>query len=111
MKQKIKQFLDTTKIDTGLLVLRLGIGLQLTLHGWPKMMGGPDKWAKLGANMSLVGLDFAHGFWGFMAAFAEFGGGLLILLGFFTRPAAVLAGFTMFVAAFSGTFVFTAGNI
>ena len=27
-----------------ILILRLGIGFMFILHGWPKFIGGPDKW-------------------------------------------------------------------
>ena len=37
-------------------------------------------------------------FWGFAAGFAEFGGGLLLLLGLFFRPACLLLLVTMVVA-------------
>lgn len=83
----------------GFLILRLGLGIMFVIHGLPKIMGGPDKWAELGGVMGLVGIKFAPAFWGFMAAFAEFGGGLLLILGFLFRPACVLLAFTMFMAA------------
>jgi putative oxidoreductase len=69
------------------------------LHGYPKLMGGPDKWESLGGNMDNIGINFAPVFWGFMAAFAEAIGGLMLLLGFLTRPACVLLFITMVVAA------------
>lgn len=94
----VKKHIFGSSVDIGLLVLRLGIGIQLALHGWPKISGGVDLWEKLGAKMSMVGIDFMHTFWGFMAAFAEFGGGILLMLGWFTRPAAFLAAFTMIIA-------------
>jgi putative oxidoreductase len=85
--------------ETGILVLRIGIGIMFILHGYPKLMGGPDKWESLGANMGNVGIGFAPVFWGFMAAFAEGVGGLLLLLGLLTRPACLLLFITMVVAA------------
>lgn len=97
---KIRKHLTGSHINAGLLILRIGIGVQMILHGWPKMSGGPGKWSALGENMALIGIDFAPTFWGFMAAFAEFGGGILITLGLFTRPASFLLAFTMLVAAF-----------
>ncbi len=83
----------------GLLVIRLGVGISfMVFHGYKKIIGGPEKWEKLGRNMTELGIDFAPVFWGFMAAFAEFAGAALLILGLFTRPAAALLAFTMLVA-------------
>lgn len=62
-------------------------------------MGGPDTWAFLGGTMENFGITFAPVFWGFMAAFAEFFGGIALMLGFFHRIAALMLTFTMIVAA------------
>ncbi len=84
----------------GLLVLRLGIGISfIYLHGWGKISSGPDKWEGLGEVMENIGIHFWPVFWGFMASLAEFGGGILLVLGLFTRPAALMMAFTMFVAS------------
>lgn len=85
--------------DTGLLILRIGIGAMFMLHGAPKLFGGPKVWTKLGSAMSNVGVDVAPVFWGFMAGFAEFGGGLLLALGAYFQPAVLLLFITMVVAA------------
>jgi putative oxidoreductase len=86
-------------VDTGLLVLRVGIGIMFLLHGAPKLFGGPSKWTGVGGAMGNLGITFMPAFWGFMAGLAEFGGGLLLILGLFVRPAAAFLIFTMFVAA------------
>lgn len=85
--------------DVGLLILRVGIGVMFMIHGVPKLMGGPEKWAMLGGTMKSIGIDFAPAGWGFMAAISESGGGMLLALGFFTRPACFLLLNTMIVAA------------
>lgn len=85
--------------DFGLLVMRAGLGAMMLLHGYPKLFAGPEKWGKLGGAMANLGITYAPEFWGFMAAFAETIGGALLLIGFFTRPAALLLFFTMLVAA------------
>lgn len=95
----MKNLFKTYMPDLGLMIIRVALGLQMMLHGWPKMAGGTEKWAKLGQKMALLGLDFAHTFWGFMAAFAEFGGGLLLALGLFFRPSLLLLIITMLVAS------------
>ena len=85
--------------DAGLLALRIGIGLMFILHGYPKLLGGIEKWEGLGNKMSFVGIDFFSVFWGFMAAFSETIGGLLFALGLFFRPASFLLLCTMVVAS------------
>lgn len=85
--------------DFGLLLLRVGIGIMFMLHGWPKIAGGPEKWTALGGALETFGIYFAPGFWGFMAAFAEFFGGLFFALGLFWRPTLLLLVITMIVAA------------
>ncbi len=87
--------------DAGLLVLRVGLGGAMVVHGWPKLMGGPALWTKLGGAMGTFGIHFAPALWGASAAIAEAVGGLLLVIGLGTRPAAAALAFTMFVAASS----------
>jgi putative oxidoreductase len=94
----IWMFLDKYK-NIGLLILRLGIGGMFIFHGAPKFFGGPERWENLGAAMAVFGIRFAPTVWGFMAAFAEFAGGICVILGFFFRPACMLLTLTMIVAA------------
>jgi putative oxidoreductase len=82
----------------GLLLLRVGIGVMFILHGLPKLMGGPEMWAGVGGVMSKVGLGFAPTFWGFLAALAEAGGGLLLALGLGFRLACLGLLVTMIMA-------------
>lgn len=82
-----------------LLVMRVGVGIMMVLHGYPKLLDGPERWRRLGGAMENFGVTYAPEFWGFMAAFAEAIGGLLIVLGYMTRPAALLLFITMAVAA------------
>lgn len=84
--------------DLGLLILRVGIGCSFVAHGLPKLMGGTEMWAGLGASMTHLGVHFGFTFWGFAAAVAEGVGGVLLALGLATRPAALALAFTMFVA-------------
>lgn len=84
--------------DIGLLILRVGIGIMFIFHGYPKLVGGPEIWTKVGGVLSMLGIGFAPGFFGFMAAISEVGGGLLLALGLFTRPASFFLLITMIVA-------------
>jgi putative oxidoreductase len=72
--------------DVGLLILRVFSGLALALaHGWGKVPPSPGFVGMIG------GLGFpAPVLFAWLAAIAEFGGGLLIALGLLTRPASLL---------------------
>ncbi len=85
--------------DFGLLLLRVGLGGMMILHGWPKLIGGVGTWEKLGEAMQHLGIYFLPVMWGFMAAASETLGGALLLIGFLFRPAAILLFCTMLVAA------------
>lgn len=85
--------------NTGLLILRVGLGAMMMVHGLPKIMGGPEMWTGLGGSMKVIGISFLPTFWGLMAALAEGMGGFLLLLGLFFRPVNMLLAFTMLIAA------------
>ncbi|SEQ75503.1 DoxX family protein [Pedobacter rhizosphaerae] len=85
--------------NTGLLLLRLGLGVMFIIHGFPKLAGGPAGWTGLGGSMKVIGIDFQPVFWGFMAAATETFGGFLLIVGLFYRPACMLLVFTMIIAA------------
>lgn len=88
--------------DEGLLIVRLGFGLGfLYFHGWGKLIGGPEAWARYGQAMEQIGIHFGYTFFGFMAAFSESIGGLLIASGLFFPLATALLCFTMIVASVS----------
>lgn len=86
----------------GLLLARVGLGLMMAFaHGWEKLIGGFEGWRGLGGTMALFGMPEATFiFWGFMAAVAEFFGGLLLALGLLHRLAAFLLINTMVVATY-----------
>lgn len=93
--------MDETKkklaLDTGLLWLRVLTGAGMVYHGYPKLFGGIMP--KLIEGVTAMGFPFPAGF-AWAAALAEFAGGLCLIAGFFTRPAAALIFVTMSVAAF-----------
>ena len=84
--------------DYGLLIIRAGMGILFLIFGWPKIIGGTEMWNGIGGSMANVGIHFAPAFWGFMAAFAEFAGGICLITGFLFRPALAMLIFTMFIA-------------
>jgi putative oxidoreductase len=94
----MKDFFENNK-DIGIFILRIGIGVAFTfIYGLMKIEGGPELWTMIGASMSNLVINFAPTFWGFMAAITEFGGGILLIIGLFTRPAALFLAFVMLVA-------------
>ncbi len=63
--------------------LRVISGVALMVHGWPKIQN------PTGAAGMVEGLGFAPGWlWSILLSVTEFGGGLLLVLGLFTRLAA-----------------------
>lgn len=82
--------------DAGLLVLRLGIGLSMAFaHGLGKLPPSD------GFIAGTADLGFpAPVLFAWLAALAEFGGGLLVALGLAARPAAAFTAFTMATAFF-----------
>jgi putative oxidoreductase len=72
--------------DVGLAILRVFTGLALALaHGWGKVPPSPGFVGMVG------GMGFpAPELFAWLAAFAEFGGGLLLALGLLTRPISFL---------------------
>jgi putative oxidoreductase len=82
--------------NLGLAILRVLAGASMAFaHGWGKVPPPPgfvDMVEKMGFPVAIA---FA-----WAAAFAEFGGGLLVAIGLATRPAALLVTMNMGVAAF-----------
>ena len=86
-------------VDFGLLILRVGIGGMFLLHGYPKLVGGAEKWESL----AQYGLPFLPEgniciMFGLAAALSEFFGGLLLILGGYHRIACGALVITMAVA-------------
>lgn len=89
---------EKTKLTIGLLMMRVGLGVVFIFHGYPKLFGGVERWARVGEAMSNVGIDSYHTVFGFLAGFAEFFGGIFLIFGLFTLPALLLLISTMFIA-------------
>ena len=72
-------------MDLGILILRIVVGLVLTVHGSQKLFG----WFGGGGIKGTVGMTQMlrlrpAGFWAAMVTAGEFGGGLLLVLGLFS---------------------------
>ena len=97
----INRILTTDNSLAGL-VLRVPAGIIFTAHGAQKLFGafggygleGTGKW------MASIGLEPGY-LMALGAGSAEFFGGIALLLGLLTRPAAAVLAFTMLVAIFA----------
>jgi putative oxidoreductase len=85
--------------NTGLLIIRIGLGAMMIFHGYPKMLGGPEGWLGLGSSIKYIGITFLPVIWGFLAALVETLGGFLLLIGLAFRPVCILLVINMVVAA------------
>ena len=86
--------------NTGLLLMRIGIGCSfIFLHGYPKLIGGPETWKMVGQSMGNLGVDQYPLVWGLAASLVEAVGGALFILGFQFRPICILFAFVMLVAS------------
>lgn len=100
-KQMIRNLL---KSDAGLaaLILRVPIGFILAAHGAQKLFGWFGGYGLEGTGQWLESIGLAPGFlMAVLAGSAEFFGGLALVIGLLTRPAAAVTAFTMLVAIFS----------
>jgi putative oxidoreductase len=84
-------FLDRLQ-PLGLLVLRLVLGSVMTVHGYHKVFGGMQHFEQMLHGMGIPP------WMAYLVAAAEFGGGILVLLGFLTRFAALAILIDMTVA-------------
>ena len=91
-----------TKAGSAAFILRVPIGLILAAHGAQKLFGwfGGNGLAGTAQWLSSMGIEPGY-LMALLAGGAEFFGGLALVIGLLTRPAALVAAFTMLVAIFS----------
>jgi putative oxidoreductase len=81
----------------GALILRLALGLSMTAHGYQKVVphGALNHYAHYIVTLGIP-------YWlGYVSAFTEFVGGMLLVIGLLTRFAAALVAINMLVALFA----------
>ena len=86
-------------INFGLLFYRLALGISMFYHGYLKYVSGEQGLYKVGAMLSTLGVP--SGFeviLGTIASYAEMVGGILIIIGLFTRIGSILIIDTLAVA-------------
>ncbi len=113
MKDLIKT-LSKSEAGYGALALRIPVGIIFMAYGAQKLFGWFGGYGLEGTGQWMASIGLGPGvLMAFLAGSAEFFGGLFILLGLLTRPAAVALTFTMIVAIFTVHFengLFMANN-
>ena len=102
MKTSLLNKILTSEAGVAALILRVPVGLILAAHGAQKLFGwfGGNGLAGTAGWLSSMGMEPGL-LMAILAGGAEFFGGLALVLGLLTRPAALVAAFTMLVAIFS----------
>jgi len=94
--------LTTSNAGYSAFALRFPIGIVFMAHGAQKLFGWFGGYGLEGTSGWMESIGLAPGFiMALLAGSTEFFGGLFILLGLLTRPAAIALSFTMVVAIFS----------
>lgn len=97
----LKKMLSTDDSLTGI-ILRLASGSILAAHGAQKLFGWFGGYGLDATGQWMESIGLAPGFlMALLAGSAEFFGGLALIVGFLTRPAAIISAFTMVVAIVS----------
>ncbi len=92
----------TSNNSVSSLVLRVPVGIILTAHGAQKLFAWFGGYGLEGTGQWMESIGLVPGFlMALLAGSAEFFGGLALILGALTRPAALVSAFTMLVAIFS----------
>lgn len=94
----MKELYTEKSMHIGLLVVRVGMGLAMIFHGYPKLMGGAEKWEAIGSSLNYLGITWGHSTFGFLAGLIETLGGLLLILGLFHLPVVFFLWSTILVA-------------
>ncbi|MGI2179995.1 DoxX family protein [Shewanella frigidimarina] len=98
MKALVKRITNSTA-GFSTLALRLPVGIIFMAHGGQKLFGWFGGYGLEGTGQWMASIGIEPGIlMAFLAGSAELVGGLFILLGLLTRPAAVLLAFTMIIA-------------
>jgi putative oxidoreductase len=103
MESWIKESLKEPLTSVGLLIMRVTVGLTMAIiHGWPKLANFSERAETFRDPLNLGSTHLSLG----LATGAEFFCSLLLVVGLFSRAAAIPLLFTMFVIVF----IVQAGN-
>ncbi len=97
-KFEVPSILDS-KAGLAATVLRIPVGIVLAAHGAQKLFGWFGGYGLEATGQWMASVGFAPGYlMALLAGSAEFFGGILLIAGLLTRPAAAVAAFTMAMA-------------
>ncbi len=89
----------TSEAGAGATLLRLPVGAVLVAHGAQKLFGWFGGYGLEGTGQWMASQGFTPGYlMALLAGSAEFFGGIALILGLLTRPAAAVVAFTMAMA-------------
>jgi putative oxidoreductase len=91
MEEAELKFLDRLH-PLAILAVRLALGIIMIAHGWQKLSGGMPRFMGFLSSMGIPGWA------GYFSVAAEFGGGILLIVGLLTRLAALSIFIDMVVA-------------
>ncbi|MCB4438597.1 DoxX family protein [Alteromonas sp. McT4-15] len=102
MNKQLLNKLFTTNDSLANLALRVPTGIILAAHGAQKLFAWFGGYGLEGTGQWMESIGLAPGFlMALLAGSAEFFGGIALILGLLTRPAAIVSAFTMVIAIFS----------
>ncbi len=76
--------------ESGLLLMRVGLGVMFVILTAPILLAGAGHWASFGSGIRHLGIASHFQFWGFLGALAGCVGGVLMIFGLFFRPGVLL---------------------
>ncbi|WED28054.1 DoxX family protein [Vibrio sp. DW001] len=113
MKNEMIAKVLSSKSGISTLILRVPLGLILAAHGSQKLFSWFGGYGLEGTGQWMASIGFEPGYvMALLAGSGEFFGGLALLCGFLTRPAALVVAFTMAMAmsVHIGNGLFVANN-
>ncbi|MCB2385784.1 MULTISPECIES: DoxX family protein [Oceanospirillaceae] len=102
MNTQLIQRVLNTNAGLAALALRIPVGLILAAHGSQKLFAWFGGYGLEGTGQWMASIGLEPGYlMALLAGSAEFFGGLALVFGLLTRPAALVSAFTMLIAIFS----------
>ncbi|PHS62045.1 MAG: DoxD-like family protein [Thalassobium sp.] len=102
MNTQLIQRVLNTNASLAALALRIPVGLILAAHGSQKLFAWFGGYGLEGTGQWMASIGLEPGYlMALLAGSAEFFGGLALVFGLLTRPAALVSAFTMLIAIFS----------